>query len=80
VEDIVGEERIINREQTKQGKMLEAPWALSAEELQEFFKVDREKGLSKKRVSDYRHKYGKNVIRQKKKKSVLIIFIEQLRV
>ncbi len=66
-------------EKLQNEKSLDFPWAVSAEDLQRFFNVDRKRGLSKRQVKENRQKYGTNIIRQKKRKSVFKIFIEQFK-
>ncbi|MBD3167886.1 MAG: HAD-IC family P-type ATPase [candidate division Zixibacteria bacterium] len=58
---------------------LNKPWATSNHEVLEMLGVDPEEGISGSEVAKRRKKYGKNILREHKKKSAWLIFIDQLK-
>ena len=49
------------------------------EETKKYFKLDEKQGLSKEQVEENRQKYGLNELEAKKKKSLLVKFLEQFK-
>lgn len=56
---------------------MEAPWAKSADEVQKFFGVDPNIGLTKEQVKKHQEKYGFNELPAEEGKSLLQMIIEQ---
>ena len=56
---------------------MEAPWAKSASEVQKFFNVDSNVGLSKDQVAANQKKYGFNELPAEEGKSLIQMIIEQ---
>ncbi|MEP6261985.1 MAG: HAD-IC family P-type ATPase [Gillisia sp.] len=57
--------------------MIEFPHALDPDEIITKLQSDRERGLNKKQVEEKLRQYGRNSLKRKKPKSILLIFLEQ---
>ncbi len=59
---------------------MEEKWySKSVEEIQNKLNTDKDKGLTEKQVAESRKKYGSNELKEKKKKSLLVKFLEQFK-
>ena len=56
---------------------MDAPWAKSADEVQKFFGVDPNVGLSKEQIREHQKKYGFNELPAEEGKSLMQMIIEQ---
>jgi len=63
---------------TSSGKLKEA-WSLSVEDTISELDVDREQGLDESTAKKRQNKYGKNLLREKEKKSALAILADQFK-
>jgi Ca2+-transporting ATPase len=61
----------------KENLSVDIPWSKTSAEILDMLQVSAERGLTKKAISKRRKKFGKNRLREIKKKSSLAIFIDQ---
>ena len=65
--------------QNREKQLVDHAWSKSIESLREELSLDTEKGLSPDETRKRLKKYGKNVLREKKKKSALAILLNQFK-
>lgn len=59
---------------------MEEKWySKSVEEVQKQLNTDKDKGLTEEQVTESRKKYGNNELKEKKKKSLFVKFLEQFK-
>jgi P-type Ca2+ transporter type 2C len=58
---------------------IQSPWAKPSEDILQHLEVDPRRGLSREEVSSRIHKYGRNLLREKEKKSAWSIFLDQFK-
>ncbi|MCK5175444.1 MAG: hypothetical protein KAR47_18765, partial [Planctomycetes bacterium] len=62
-----------------QSTVLSAPWAMTAQDAVEQLQVRRQDGLDRRQVGRRLRQYGPNRLRETEKKSVVQLFINQLK-